>query len=109
MAQAPADVQLVGDFVALRWPDGREDFLHAEDLRACSPSAENLGERDILGNLHGGTGPRRIPGVKVVGWHYVGGYALSFTFSDGHRTGIYSFTYLRELGQALAARDDQAD
>jgi len=28
----------------------------------------------------------------------VGQYALQFEWSDGHRTGIYSFEYLRELG-----------
>jgi DUF971 family protein len=27
----------------------------------------------------------------------VGRYALSFRWSDGHATGIYSFRYLREL------------
>jgi DUF971 family protein len=27
----------------------------------------------------------------------VGRYALAFEFSDGHRTGIYSFDLLREL------------
>jgi len=29
----------------------------------------------------------------------VGRYALSFRWSDGHETGIYSFRYLRELGE----------
>lgn len=29
----------------------------------------------------------------------VGRYALNFKFSDGHETGIYSFRYLREIGE----------
>jgi DUF971 family protein len=29
----------------------------------------------------------------------VGRYALNFRWSDGHETGIYSFRYLRELGE----------
>ena len=30
-------------------------------------------------------------------WEQVGNYALRFDFSDGHRTGLYSFDYLRVL------------
>jgi DUF971 family protein len=29
----------------------------------------------------------------------VGRYALNFRWSDAHETGIYSFRYLRELGE----------
>lgn len=95
---APLDIQLVGDFLAVRWSDGREDILPGEFLRERSPSAENLGERDILGNVHGGGGPREFPGVRVVGFHRVGNYAVSLVFSDGHSSGIYSWDYLRGLG-----------
>jgi len=35
--------------------------------------------------------------VSILGWQVVGNYALRFDFSDGHRTGIYSFEYLRQL------------
>lgn len=93
----PLDIQIVGNFLALRWPDGREDFLPGEFLRERSPSAENTGERDILGHLHGGGGPREFPGVAVVGFHWVGNYAVSLVFSDGHGSGIFSWDYLRTL------------
>ena len=55
--------------------------------RAASPSAANLGERDILGNQYGGNGPKSFPGVEVLGWEIVGNYALRFMFSDGHGSG----------------------
>ena len=32
--------------------------------------------------------------------HYVGRYALQPVWSDGHRTGLYTFEYLRELWDA---------
>ena len=51
----------------------------------------------MLGNQYGGTGPRAFPGVKVLGWEKVGNYAFRFEFSDGHRTGLYSYDYLRNL------------
>jgi len=93
----PTDIQLVGEEVAVRWADGAESYFRGEDLRAASPSAETQGERDVLGNQYGGNGPRRFPGVRVLGWEQVGNYALRFDFSDGHRTGLYSFDYLRKL------------
>jgi DUF971 family protein len=95
----PADLQLIGDFVAIRWSDGIEDFLPMERLRAWSPSADNMGEKDLLGRQYGGDGPKEFPGVRVVSWQPVGGYAIVFAFSDGHRTGIFSFAYLREIGE----------
>ena len=94
----PANVQIVGAEVAIAWSDGTESYLPSEKLRAASPSAETQGERDILGQQYGGTGPRRFPGVVVLGWERVGNYALRFDFSDGHRTGIYTYDYLRKLG-----------
>lgn len=99
MQPPPEDVQLIGNVLALRWPDGREDYIPFELLRALSPSAENIGETDILGNRYGGDGPKDFTGVEVTGWDYVGGYAIRFTFSDGHRTGLYSYRLLREIGE----------
>lgn len=94
----PANVQIIGEEVAILWDDGAESYFGFESLRAASPSAETQGERDILGNQYGGGGARKFPGVRVLGWEQVGNYALRFDFSDGHRTGLYSFDYLRKLG-----------
>lgn len=93
----PRDLQIIGDFVAITWADGSEQCLRAEILREHSPSAENMGEVDILGQRWGGEGPRRFPGVTITRWSRVGNYAVTFDFSDGHRTGIYSWGYLRGL------------
>ena len=93
----PTNVQLIGNEVAIAWSDGAETYYPAELLRAASPSAENVGERDILGNQYGGDGPTQFPDVQVEGWEQVGNYALRFDFSDGHRTGLYSYSYLRDL------------
>ncbi len=95
--QTPSNIQLIGNEVAIVWNDGTETYYPMEVLRASSPSAENIGERDILGNQYGGDGPKKFPGVTVVGWELVGNYAVRFDFSDRHRTGLYSYDYLREL------------
>jgi DUF971 family protein len=38
----------------------------------------------------------------------VGNYALSFTWGDSHSSGIYSFRYLRTLGEMLMAQGAEA-
>ena len=94
---APENIQMIGDEIAICWSDGSEDFYPMEHLRANSPSAENVGERDLTGQLHGGTDQTSFPGVRVSGWQPVGGYAVQFEFSDGHRTGLYAFDYLKSI------------
>jgi len=96
----PTNIQLIGREVAIVWSDGTETYHDFEKLRAASPSAEQQGERDILGNKYGGDGAKRFPGVEVLGWERVGNYAIRFDFSDGHRTGLYAYDYLRRLGSA---------
>ncbi len=105
MIAPPKDIQAIGKEIAILWQDGREDYFSMEKLRAHSPSAENTGEMDILGRLHGGGGLREFPGVEVTGWRQVGNYALRFNFSDGHNTGLYSFHYLQDLADKLNEAD----
>jgi DUF971 family protein len=95
----PSNIQLIGEEVAIAWADGAESFFRPDLLRRASPSAENRGEHDVFGNRYGGgAGGADYSAVRVLGWEVVGNYALRFEFSDGHRTGLYSYDYLRNLG-----------
>ena len=100
--QTPTDIQVIGSEVALRWDDGAESFITMATLRAASPSAEVRGERDIFGHQYGGEAPKNYVGVEVTTWERIGNYAIRFEFSDGHRTGLYSYELLRQLGAAGA-------
>jgi DUF971 family protein len=93
----PQNLQLIGSEVAILWDDGVESYFAGPELRAASPSAETRGERDILGNQYGGGPQKDFSAVQVVGFERVGNYAIRFDFSDGHRTGLYSYELLREL------------
>ncbi|MEM7698647.1 MAG: DUF971 domain-containing protein [Verrucomicrobiota bacterium] len=94
-----ADIQAVGDQIAIRWSDDREDFFPMDRLRALSPSAETQGETDLLGNpISGDQKGVDFTGVTINSWQLVGGYAILFHFSDGHKTGLYSYEYLRTIG-----------
>jgi DUF971 family protein len=76
------------------YDDGASFRLPAELLRVESPSAEVKGH---------GTGQKvTVPGKRQVGLvaaEPVGRYAVRLVFDDGHDTGIYSWSYLRELGE----------
>jgi len=76
-------------------------------LRASSPSAENIGEKDLLGRVHGGQPNADYAGVRVTGYKMVGSYAIQFLFSDGHNTGLFGFDYLQDLA-AARQRQEQA-
>ncbi len=99
LVKTPKDIQLIGQEIAIVWSDGSESYLTFATLRAASPSAETRGEKDIFGQQYGGTEKKDYTGVAVLSWERVGNYALRFDFSDGHRTGLYSY----ELLQAIAA------
>jgi DUF971 family protein len=90
----PARIEVDGPTVTIEWDDERVDVLDASALRAACPCA---GCREP-----GGPGRLTAAGsVSVTGARLVGGYALNLTFGpDGHSTGIYPFTLLREVGDS---------
>lgn len=93
----PANIQLIGTQLCILWSDGKESYFDSEFLRKHSPSAQNIGEKDIFGNQYGGNGPNEFPGVSIEGWDLHGNYAIRPSFSDGHSSGLFSWEYLREL------------
>lgn len=95
--KTPQNIQLIGNEVAIAWSDGSESYLAGPLLRAASPSAETRGETDIFGQVYGGNDRKAFPDVRVLGWEQIGNYAIRFDFSDGHRTGLYSYEYLAGL------------
>jgi len=99
----PTDIQAIGSDIAIKWDDGTESFITFATLRANSPSAQVKGERDVFGTVYGGEAPRDHRGVEVTCWERIGNYAIRFDFSDGHRTGLYSYELLKKLGEGGVA------
>lgn len=82
------------DVLTVRFDDGTHFALPAEYLRVESPSAEVKG--------HGPGQRQTVPGksgVKIDRLEPVGNYAVRIVFDDGHDTGLYSWSYLRRLGE----------
>ena len=97
MQVIPKDIQIIGQELAILWSDGKENYFVAEFLRQHSPSAENLGEKDLFGRQQNEVKKNKFPGIKILAWDRIGNYGIRIDFSDGHNTGIYSWKYLREL------------
>lgn len=80
--------------LAVSFNDGTVANLPAEMLRVLSPSAEVQG--------HGPGQAVTVPGKRDVAIRSVaptGNYAVRIGFDDGHDTGIFTWIYLRELGE----------
>ena len=92
-----AQVQLIGNELAIVWNDGMESYLPIERLRRACPCAMCGGEPDVLGNISRPDVSYTPGSFELVGWQLIGGYELQPRWGDGHSTGLYSFAYLRRL------------
>lgn len=92
----PTELRVSEDkrLLTVAFDDGRRFALPAEMLRVLSPSAEVQG--------HGPGQKVTVPGKRLVGIRNVvaaGNYAVRIAFDDGHDSGIFTWRYLRELGE----------
>lgn len=96
---APWPTELTLDQAArtlnVAFDDGRSYVLSFEFLRVNSPSAEVRGH---------GPGQETLQldkqDVGILELRPVGNYGVLIVFSDGHDTGIYSWAWLREIGES---------
>jgi DUF971 family protein len=98
---APSEIRLrkAEKILEIAFPDGTRFALPAEYLRVESPSAEVQGHGPgqkviVAGRCH----------VGIISLEQVGHYALRISFDDLHDTGIYTWDYLRRLGEEQESR-----
>jgi DUF971 family protein len=85
--------------LAIEFDDGSLFELPFEYLRVHSPSAEVRGHgrgQEILQ-----TGKEN---VQITALEPIGNYAIRLIFDDGHDTGLFSWSYLYELGRDQGER-----
>jgi DUF971 family protein len=73
-----------GQVLRVSYDGGMMVDISAERLRAATPSADKSAAP---------------PGVTIVGVDAIGNYAARISFSDGHDTGLYTWTLLRALAE----------
>ena len=92
----PAGIKKIGqEKLEITWLDKKVCVYSAQKLRqecrCASCQNELTGERILIQS--------DVPAdLKLLGAETVGNYALSFTFSDNHGSGIYPFDVLRKIG-----------
>ncbi len=79
----------------LTWADGVKHAYPHEILRGFCPCAGCQGHTGAI-TFQGGHN------LELRDIERVGNYALGLRWGDGHDSGIYSFRYLRRLGELLA-------
>ncbi len=100
MTPAPTDIKLRTEsrLLEISFDDGSTFSFTFEYLRVHSPSAEVVGHGPGQETLQTGK-----ENVGITGIDPVGHYAIRLVFDDGHDTGLYSWTYLHELGRNMEA------
>lgn len=95
-ADSPTDITVhaVSRVLEVSFADGATFKLPFEFLRVFSPSAEVRGHGPGQETLQ--VGKREVTITRL---DPVGHYAIQPVFSDGHSSGIYSWTYLYEIGR----------
>src|SRR5437763_82115 len=110
--------------ITLTWDDGKITDATAQLLRQNCPCAECV-RRPVNSSTHSAqllrqncpcaecveefTGRRTLDVAKVpvdlkfIEMAEVGNYALTFTFGDAHRIGIFNWEYLRQLSEKKGA------
>lgn len=94
MKPVPQKITSKDGHVGIVWSDGHVSSYHARDLRLacrCAACVDEWTHQPLLQ-------PDSVPmNVKPKAIELMGNYAIHFTWSDGHNTGIYSYDYLREV------------
>jgi DUF971 family protein len=78
----------------ITWSDRHVSVFPHELLRGYCPCATCQGHSGTIRFIAGAN-------LELVNLEQVGNYALSFSWGDGHDTGIYTFRYLRKLGDLI--------
>jgi DUF971 family protein len=101
MSPRPTDLILhrASHLLEVAFDDGSRYRLPCEYLRVESPSAEVQGHSPDQRVWVAGKRDINISAVEPVG-----NYAVVLRFNDGHETGIYTWSFLKELGEQQEAR-----
>ncbi|MFT7144043.1 MAG: DUF971 family protein [Alphaproteobacteria bacterium] len=93
--QQPMEIRLRSDKknLSIAFSAGEIYEYSAELLRVESPSAEVKGHAPHEKKIVAGKKDITIKAIEPVGH-----YAVKIIFSDGHQTGLYTWSYLQELG-----------
>lgn len=99
----PTKLELLDEtHLLIGWSDGhRRRYTFGELRKSCPATCRE--KRKAPSPLLPVLKAEEAAPLRILGMKPVGNYAYSINFSDGHDTGIYSFTTLLELGEVVEA------
>tara|TARA_Y100001970_G_scaffold164900_1_gene201495 strand:- start:322 stop:639 length:318 start_codon:yes stop_codon:yes gene_type:complete len=84
--------------IAIKWSDGKENYLDNSTLRQNCPCANCSGEKDVFGNVYIGDKKKLMEtSYQISKITKIGHYAVRIFWMDGHSEGLYTFEFLNRL------------
>ena len=99
MNPTPIKMDVADKELTIVWSDGHTSVHVYSFLRKNCPCAMCKGETGLFGKVYLPPTPQVIEDIKPQGFGQVGSYGASISWSDGHSTGVYTYSYLREICQ----------
>ncbi len=96
----PTRIERTPMHLEIQWKDSHRSELPYRLLRQKCPCAHCDAERSGKDPFHILPSDDFFDNLQLVDIQRVGRYAVRLVWSDGHRTGIYTFEFLRELSEA---------
>ena len=93
----PTRIERSQTSLMIRWKDSHQSELSYRLLREKCPCARCDATRSDKDPFHILPSHDFFENLHLVDIQQVGRYAVRLVWSDGHRTGIYTFQFLREL------------
>ena len=97
---AISDLILLESELAVKWNDKKESYIPLKLLRENCPCAFCSGETDAFGNVY--KGPKKklsATSYQATNMEKVGHYALRIFWGDNHADGLYTYEFIRKLGE----------
>ena len=96
----PTRIEKSDNGLKIQWKDLGESELSYRSLRQKCPCARCEATRAGKDPFHIRPPDDFLENLHLVDIQRVGRYAVRLVWNDGHRTGIYTFQFLRELSES---------
>ncbi len=99
----PTKINIKNDKLNITWDDESSDSISLKYLRDECPCAGCKGETILLKTIRPpkllSTDPQMY---KIENIEMIGNYAIKVIWKDGHKTGVYNWSYLKDLSRGEA-------
>ena len=107
MAEKPKRIHIDREagWLEMDWQDAGQLRIMLSLVRRACPCAlcEDLRQEEESGLGLEMISPEQTPSIELKDAVAVGNYAIQIRWADGHDTGIYTYSYLKQLAQDVSS------